>query len=39
LPAAKGIHPQSNKFATGVENKGTEATQLYDSSENAMVRE
>jgi len=31
LPVAEKIHPQSNKFATGVENKGTGDSKLNDS--------
>ena len=31
LPVVDGIHPHSNKFATGVESKGTGDSKLNDS--------
>jgi len=34
LPVAERIHPQSNKFAMGVENKGAGGSKLNGSCEN-----
>jgi len=37
LPVVKRIHPQSNKFATGMENKGTGDSKLNDSPDKVHV--